>query len=128
MTDTDDTPPAPRDSAPEAPNEKPKRRLFRRREKAKSDLPKRGFWRGNLEAFTVAIVMALVIKTYAFEAFQVPTESMEPTIIGRTPGGDRIIVNKFKYQFDDPARYDIVVFRYPLSRMVNYVKRLVGLS
>lgn len=100
---------------------------FWKRKKPREDLPKRGFWRGNLEAFTVAIVMALVIKTYAFEAFQVPTESMEPTIIGRTPGGDRIIVNKFRYHFTDPQRYDIVVFRYPLSRMVNYVKRLVGL-
>lgn len=105
-----------------------KKGFFRRRKKKDADnLPKRGFWRGNLEAFTVAIVMALVIKTYAFEAFQVPTESMEPTIIGRTPGGDRIIVNKFAYEFSDPERYQVVVFRYPLSRMVNYVKRLVGL-
>ncbi|MAG54874.1 MAG: signal peptidase I [Planctomycetes bacterium] len=105
------------------------RKAAKQRRKAKNALqtPKRGFFRSNLEAFTVAIVMALVIKTYAFEAFQVPTESMEPTIIGRTPGGDRIIVNKFVYEFRDPRRFEIVVFRYPLSRMVNYVKRLVGL-
>ena len=88
---------------------------------------RRGLLRTNLEAFTVAIVMAIVIKTYAFEAFQVPTESMEPTIIGRAAGGDRIIVNRFKYEMEDPERYDGVVFRYPLSRMLNYVKRLVGL-
>lgn len=110
-------------------SDEPKKSFFRRRKKKATDeLPKRGFWRGNLEAFTVAIVMALVIKTYVFEAFQVPTESMEPTIIGRTPGGDRIIVNKFKYQFSDPERYQVVVFRYPMARMVNYVKRLVGIS
>lgn len=110
-------------------SDEPKKNFFRRRKKKAADeLPKRGFWRGHLEAFTVAIVMALVIKTYAFEAFQVPTESMEPTIIGRTPGGDRIIVNKFKFQFSDPERYQVVVFRYPLARMVNYVKRLVGIS
>ena len=88
---------------------------------------RRGLLRTNLEAFTVAIVMAIVIKTYAFEAFQVPTESMEPTIIGRAAGGDRIIVNRFKYEMEDLERYDVVVFRYPLSRMLNYVKRLVGL-
>ena len=110
-------------------SDEPRKSIFRfRKKKDTQNLPKRGFWRGNLEAFTVAIVMALVIKTYAFEAFQVPTESMEPTIIGRTPGGDRIIVNKFKYQFSDPERYQVVVFRYPLARMVNYVKRLVGIS
>jgi signal peptidase I len=88
---------------------------------------KRGFLRNNVEAFAVAIVMALVIKTFAIEAFQVPTPSMEPTIIGRAPGGDRIIVNKNRYQWSDPSRYDVVVFRYPLSRMVNYVKRCIGL-
>lgn len=88
---------------------------------------KHGPIRNNVEAFTVAIVMALVIKLFAFEAFQVPTESMEPTILGRTPGGDRIIVNKSTYWFREPERFDVVVFRYPLSRLVNYVKRLVGL-
>ena len=123
MSDTTET-----EDRPQTTDAPAGKRPFWRRKKVQDDLPKRGFWRGNLEAFTVAIVMALVIKTYAFEAFQVPTESMEPTIIGRTPGGDRIIVNKFRYEFADPQRYDVVVFRYPLSRMVNYVKRLVGVG
>jgi len=111
----------------DGPAEDPKAAKRRRKVKNALQAPKRGFWRTNVEAFTVAIVMALVIKTYAFEAFQVPTPSMEPTIIGRTPGGDRIIVNKFVYEIRDPERFDVVVFRYPLARMVNYVKRLVGL-
>lgn len=94
---------------------------------AASKTHRHGWIRSNIEAFTVAIVMALAIKQFAFEAFQVPTESMEPTIIGRTPGGDRIIVNKFCYLFREPQRWDVVVFKYPLSRLVNYVKRLIGL-
>jgi signal peptidase I len=88
---------------------------------------KRGFLRTNVEAFAVAIAMALVIKTFAVEAFQVPTESMEPAIIGRTPGGNHLLVDKGAYYVRDPERYEIVVFRYDLSRPVNYVKRCIGL-
>lgn len=94
---------------------------------ATSTLPRRGFWRHNIEAFTVAVVMALLIKQFAFEAFQVPTESMEPTIIGRNPGGDRIIVDKSSALTGDPQRFEVQVFMYPLSQRVNYVKRLMGM-
>ncbi|MSR74499.1 MAG: signal peptidase I [Planctomycetes bacterium] len=92
-----------------------------------STVGKRGFWRTNIEAFTVAVVMALLIKQFAFEAFQVPTESMEPTIIGRNPGGDRIIVDKAAALLGNPERFEVQVFMYPLSQRVNYVKRLMGM-
>ncbi len=92
------------------------------------EAPKKKTWiRANVESFAVAIAMALVIKAFAVEAFQVPTESMEPMIIGRQPGGDHLIVDKSAYYLRDPERYEIVVFRYDLSRPVNYVKRCVGL-
>ncbi len=94
---------------------------------ATSTVAKRGFWRTNIEAFTVAVVMALLIKQFAFEAFQVPTESMEPAIIGRNPGGDRIIVDKAAALLGDPQRFEVQVFMYPLSQRVNYVKRLMGM-
>ncbi len=87
-----------------------------------------GFLRRQLEGFTVAIAMALLLKQFTFDTFQVPTESMEPVIIGRGDMGDRILVDRFAYMVNDPERYDIVVFKYPLSRLVNYVKRAVGLS
>jgi signal peptidase I len=52
-------------------------------------------------------------------------------IDGRNPlpsySGDRIIVNKFSYQFDDPKRWDVIVFYYPEGAHDNYIKRLVGL-
>ncbi|HYC77393.1 MAG TPA: signal peptidase I [Planctomycetota bacterium] len=86
-----------------------------------------GFARRNIEGFALAIAMALVIKQFVIDTFQVPTESMEPTIIGRQEWGDRILVDRLDYLGRDPERYDIVVFRYPLSRQVNYVKRAVGM-
>ena len=92
----------------------------------KPEVPSRA-GRRQLEGFAVAIAMALMLKQFTFDTFQVPTESMEPAIIGRGDWGDRLLVDRFAYMFSDPERYDIVVFKYPLSRLVNYVKRAVGL-
>jgi len=41
--------------------------------------------------------------------------------------GDRILVNKFLYDFSEPRRWDVVVFKYPEDAKTNYIKRLVGL-
>jgi signal peptidase I len=41
--------------------------------------------------------------------------------------GDRILVNKFPFEFSDPKRWDIVVFKFPEHPQTNYIKRLVGL-
>jgi signal peptidase I len=41
--------------------------------------------------------------------------------------GDRILVNKFAYQFGNPNRWDVIVFKYPGNAKQNYIKRLVGL-
>ena len=41
--------------------------------------------------------------------------------------GDRILVNKFAYDFSEPKRWDVVVFKYPEEAKTNYIKRLVGL-
>jgi len=41
--------------------------------------------------------------------------------------GDRILVEKFSYQFRDPQRWDVVVFKYPLEAQTNFIKRAVGL-
>jgi signal peptidase I len=86
-----------------------------------------GIIRRNVEGFATAILYALLLKQFAVDTFQVPTESMEPAIIGRGGMGDRLLVDRLEYLSGDPARYDIVVFKYPLSRLVNYVKRAVGL-
>ena len=41
--------------------------------------------------------------------------------------GDRILVNKFPFEFKDPERWDVVVFKFPEQAKTNYIKRLVGL-
>jgi signal peptidase I len=47
--------------------------------------------------------------------------------IPRTYKGDRIIVAKFPYEMSDPARWDVGVFKYPITPKVNFIKRIVGL-
>ncbi len=62
----------------------------------------------------MALVLAILIKSFLFQAFFIPSGSMEPTLHGcPTCTGDRIIVNKIPYYFHDPRRGDIVVFSDP---------------
>jgi signal peptidase I len=85
----------------------------------------------NLEAFAIAIVMALVIKHFCVEAFKIPTGSMYPTLMGDDQSvrrvGDRILVNKLAYLTSGPDRWDVIVFRYPLDKSRNFIKRVTGL-
>ncbi len=94
-------------------------------------------FRDNLEVVIFAIAMSLGLKVFALEAYQIPTGSMQPTLLGtelRGPGHsaegsvhDRVLVDKICYLIRDPARWEVVVFRYPLATTNNYVKRLVGM-
>ena len=54
-----------------------------------------------------------------------PTKRANPN--HRTFNGDRILVNKFIYDFEDPKRYDVIVFKNPNHAKQNYIKRLIGL-
>ena len=86
------------------------------------------------EAFALAIVLALTIRTFIVQAFKIPSGSMIPTL----SIGDHILVNKFIYgiklPFTDvilipisaPARGDIVVFKYPEDESKDFIKRVVG--
>ncbi|RPI89791.1 MAG: signal peptidase I [Planctomycetaceae bacterium] len=56
-------------------------------------------------------------------ACQFPNDVVDREIFA----GDRILVNKFPYEFSDPARWDVVVFKFPEEAKTNYIKRLVGL-
>ncbi len=91
------------------------------------------FIRENLEAFAVAVAMALVIRHFCVEAFRIPTASMEPTLYGdhtidgERRHGDRILVDKFVKIVRDPRRFEVWVFRYPLNYSKNYIKRVTGL-
>lgn len=91
---------------------------------------KRGAIRDNVEAFAVAILMAVLLKYFCLEAYMIPTSSMQPTMMGSAAAGvnDRILVDKIRYEIFEPKRWDITVFRYPIRTNQNYVKRCVGLS
>ncbi|KAA3609470.1 MAG: hypothetical protein DWQ01_09045 [Planctomycetota bacterium] len=95
-------------------------------------------FRDNIEVLVFAVVMALGLKVFAVEAYQIPTGSMMPNLMGTDlldrPGGpptggihDRVLVDKLSYLLRDPERWEVVVFRYPLATINNYVKRLVGM-
>jgi signal peptidase I len=84
----------------------------------------------NLESVLVAIAFALVIRHFAVEAYKIPTESMAPTLLGEQNGqgqGDRVLVAKWPAFLGGPDRWEIWVFRPPLERTINYVKRVAGL-
>jgi signal peptidase I len=74
-----------------------------------------------------ALVIAFLIKTFLFQAFYIPSESMVPTL----KVGDRVLVNKLSYHFHDVHRGDIIVFKAPpeadAGNIKDLVKRVVGL-
>ena len=74
------------------------------------------FWRELPFLILIALVLALLIKTFLVQAFFIPSGSMERTLHG-CPGcsGDRVLVNKLVYRLRDPHRGEIVVFRGPPS-------------
>ncbi len=89
-------------------------------------------WRDNVEALVVAVLMAVFLKYFIVEAYKIPTGSMQPTLMGQAFGNgggifDRILVDKLSYHLRQPERFEVVVFKYPLDRSKNFVKRLWGL-
>jgi signal peptidase I len=75
-----------------------------------------------------ALVVALVVKTFLFQAFFIPSASMEPTL----EEGDRVLVNKLSYDLHDINRGDVVVFELPEDKVgadgiKDLIKRVVGL-
>ena len=56
-----------------------------------------------------AVLAALLVKTFLFQAFRIPSESMVPTLLV----GDRVLVNKLSYRLHEVHRGDVVVFTRP---------------
>lgn len=89
-------------------------------------------WRDNIEAITVSIVIIVLFKYFVLEAYKIPTGSMQPTLMGWTnpKGGgvfDRVLVDKLSFHYRDPERFEVAVFKYPLDRSKNFIKRIWGL-
>ncbi len=86
-------------------------------------------------SFFPILLAVLLIRSFLFEPFRIPSASMMPTLLV----GDFIFVNKFTYglrlpvlnteilDLGEPRRGDVVVFRLPSEPSTNYIKRLVGL-
>ena len=86
-------------------------------------------------SFLPVAALVLVLRSFIFEPFRIPSDSMMPTL----HEGDFLVVNKYAYglrlpvlnlkivAIGEPQRGEVVVFRYPLNPAVNYIKRVVGL-
>jgi signal peptidase I len=96
---------------------------------------KRSVVREYAESLIIAVILALFVRTWVFQAFKIPTGSMEPNLLV----GDHLIVNKMIFS---PAatgferailptravrRGDIVVFKYPQEPDRDFIKRVIGL-
>jgi signal peptidase I len=87
------------------------------------------------ESIGIAVAIALLLRAFVVEAFQIPSGSMIPTL----EVGDHIFVAKFSYglgipftdtklfEYSSPKRGDVIVFKYPQDHSIDYIKRVVGL-
>jgi len=78
------------------------------------------------ETIVVALILALIIRAFFLQVFWIPSGSMEPTL----DISDRIVVNKVVYNFRQPKRFEIIVFRAVPAmgqEKKDLIKRLAGL-
>jgi len=80
--------------------------------------------REYIEAVIVALIIAVVLRTFVVQAYHIRTGSMEGTLLV----GDYLLVDKFTYHFRDPRPGDILVFQYPLNPNKDFVKRCVAVA
>jgi signal peptidase I len=87
---------------------------------------------GSLESLLGTVVIAIFVITFIVQAFQIPSESMENTLLV----GDYLLVNKLCYgghgladhfmPYQKIARGDVIVFHYPVDPQQHFVKRVIG--
>jgi signal peptidase I len=95
----------------------------------------------NIKTLFYALLFALIIRSFLFQPFYIPSSSMEPTLLV----GDRLFVSKYTYGYSRhslpfspkiyssriwasiPERGDVIVFKTPFDNRTDYVKRLIGL-
>lgn len=88
------------------------------------------------DALLIAALIATILRVFVVESYRIPTGSMERTLMA----GDFIFVNKFIYGakvpfteynlpgFEEVERGDVIIFKFPKDRSLNYIKRCVALS
>ncbi|MEX0921183.1 MAG: signal peptidase I [Rhodovibrionaceae bacterium] len=100
-------------------------------------------WGESLRTVIYAVLLALALRTFAYEPFSIPSKSMVPTLLV----GDYLFVSKFSYGYsrysfpfglplfegrvlgsiEDVERGDVAVFKKPTDNKTDYIKRIVGL-
>ena len=102
---------------------------------AKQELLAQPWWLDWTAGLFPVILIVFLLRSFLFEPFKIPSGSMMPTLLI----GDLILVNKFHYGVrlpivnkkiidnNDPARGDVMVFRFPSDPSTDYIKRVVGL-
>lgn len=106
-----------------------------------STASKSGGFRELIKTVVVAVLIALSIRTFAYEPFNIPSGSMKPTLLV----GDYLFVSKMSYGysryslpfappvipgrvlFTEPERGDVIVFKKPSDTSTDFIKRLIGL-
>jgi signal peptidase I len=90
--------------------------------------------REYIESLIIAAIIAFFVRSFFIQAFKIPSSSMEPTLLI----GDHLLVNRLNYvvkiPFTDvvlftlgnPERGEIIVFRYPLDRSKDFIKRVIA--
>ena len=110
-------------------------------ERRKRAQEKTGGWAETVRTVVYAVLIALVVRTFAIEPFNIPSGSMIPTLLV----GDYLFVSKCSYGYSrysfpfgvvpisgriwaaEPERGDVVVFKLPTDNSTDYIKRVVGL-
>ena len=95
----------------------------------------------NIKTIFYALIIALIIRSFFFQPFYIPSSSMEPNLLV----GDRLFVSKYSYGYSrhsfpfspkiynkrilekTPIRGDVIVFKTPADNRTDYIKRLIGL-
>mgnify|MGYP003632160764 CR=1 FL=1 len=98
-------------------------------------------WSDMFKTAMIAVVIALIIRTFLFEPFNIPSSSMRPTLLV----GDYLFVSKYEYGYSRysfpfgvggfdgrimgkvPQRGDVIVFKKPTDTSIDYIKRVVAL-
>ena len=95
----------------------------------------------NIKTILYALIIALIIRSFLYQPFYIPSSSMEPNLLI----GDRLFVSKYSYGYSrhslpfspkiynkrilskSPKRGDVIVFKTPADNRTDYIKRLIGL-
>ena len=95
----------------------------------------------NIKTIIYALILALIIRSFIFQPFYIPSSSMEPNLLV----GDRLFVSKYSYGYSrhslpfspniankrfmskKPERGDVIVFKTPADNRTDYIKRLIAL-